>query len=139
MENRELSDIVGSAEAPYLNSLIAKYGLATNFTAGQHPSLPNYMAVTGGQPAFTVNCDDCRSDGPSIADSLEQSGRTWTAYMEGMTGTCGLVNEGLSAVRHNPFVHYRNIAENPGRCGHIVPFTQLSADLNKGTLSNFVW
>jgi len=139
MENKELGDIVGSPSAPYLNSLIARYGLATNLTANLHPSLPNYMELTGGQPAFAVNCDDCRVDAPNIADSIEASGRTWTAYMEGMTGTCGTVNEGLYVVRHNPFVHYRNIADNPARCGHIVPLTRLTTDLSAGTLSNFVW
>ena len=139
MENAEYGDVVGSPSAPYLNSLIAQYGLSTNFTAPLHPSLPNYMAVTGGQTVFTTNCDDCRSDGPSIADSIEASGRTWRAYMEGMTGTCGLVNEGLYVVKHNPFVHYRSIADNPARCANIVPFTRFAGDLNAGTLPTYVW
>lgn len=138
-ENREISDVVGAPSAPYLNSLIAQYGVATNYTSGQHPSLPNYMAVTGGQPAFTINCNDCRTDGPSIADSIEASGRTWTAYMEGMSGTCGTVDEGLYAVRHNPFVHYSSIANNPARCSRIVPFGRFASDLSAGTLSNYVW
>jgi len=28
---------------PYLNSLIAKYGLATNYNADTHPSIGNYL------------------------------------------------------------------------------------------------
>jgi regulation of enolase protein 1 (concanavalin A-like superfamily) len=139
MENHEQTDIVGNPSAPYLNSLIAHYGLTANYTANLHPSLPNYMAVTGGQPAFTINCDDCRTDNPSIADSLETSGRTWAAYMEDMTGTCGTVNEGLYLVKHNPFVHYRAISDNPARCGRIVPFARLAADLSAGALANYVW
>ena len=66
MENQELSDIVGNSAAPYLNSLIARYGLATNYTAVQHPSLPNYMALTGGDTFFSIDCDDCRVDAPNI-------------------------------------------------------------------------
>jgi hypothetical protein len=31
-ENKEYSSVVGSSAAPYINSLIAKYGLSTNFT-----------------------------------------------------------------------------------------------------------
>lgn len=48
LENHEYSSVVGSSNAPYLNSLIAKYGLATNSTAVSHPSEPNYIALFSG-------------------------------------------------------------------------------------------
>jgi len=38
MENQEYGSIVGSSAAPYLNSLIARYGEATSFYAETHPS-----------------------------------------------------------------------------------------------------
>jgi len=139
MENQELEDIIGNPNAPYLNGLASQYGVATSYTAIRHPSLPNYMALTGGQTFFDVNCETCRVDAPNIADLVEASGRTWTAYMEGMTSACGLFDEGLYVTRHNPFVHYRNIAENPSRCARVVPFTRFAADLNAGGLANFVW
>src|SRR5690349_21426993 len=64
-ENRELADIVNNPDAPYLNSLMAQYGLATGYTAIQHPSMPNYMALTGGEPVFSVDCDSCTVDAPN--------------------------------------------------------------------------
>ena len=43
MENKGYGEIVGNANAPYINSLIVKYGLATSYKAVAHPSQPNYV------------------------------------------------------------------------------------------------
>src|SRR5262245_8291619 len=139
MENKEFTEIVGNPSAPFMNALIASYGLADNNTGVTHPSLPNYMAMTGGETFFTTNCQNCVVDAPNIVDRLEASGRSWTAYMEGMTTPCGLVDEGLYVTRHNPFVHYRNIVENPARCNRIRPFTEFQGALQANSLSNYVW
>src|SRR5579859_4754643 len=48
-ENRSYERIIGSASLPYLNSLINKGALATQFYANQHGSLENYFYVTAGQ------------------------------------------------------------------------------------------
>ena len=40
-ENHGYSQVVGSSSMPYLNSLISKYGLATNYVADTHPSIDN--------------------------------------------------------------------------------------------------
>ena len=48
MENKPYRSIVGSAAAPYINALIAKYGSATQLYAETHPSQPNYIALTSG-------------------------------------------------------------------------------------------
>ncbi len=139
MENAEYSDIVGNPAAPFLNSLVQQYGVATNYTGVTHPSMPNYLALTGGNTLFTTNCDDCRADAPNIADTLEAAGRTWAGYMDGMTGSCGLVSAGTYAARHNPFVHYNDIANNPARCARVQPFTSFWNDLGSGSLADFVW
>lgn len=139
MENHEFSDIVGNPAAPFINSLVAQYGVATSYVAVGHPSLPNYMALTGGEMFFSDDCESCRVDAANIADLVEASGRTWSAYMEGMTSPCGLVDEGLYAVKHNPFVHYQNISDNAARCNQVRPFSQFMSDLASGTLANYVW
>ena len=56
MENKNFSQINGSASAPYLNQLAHNYSLATQYTACDHPSLPNYICLTGGssRPADIV-------------------------------------------------------------------------------------
>ena len=48
-ENHSYEHLVGSKYMPYLNSLIAKGGLATQFYANEHGSLENYLIVTSGQ------------------------------------------------------------------------------------------
>ncbi len=48
MENHSYDTIIGSPKAPYINSLAAKCGLATNYHNISHPSLPNYVGATSG-------------------------------------------------------------------------------------------
>ena len=48
-ENHGYSQIIGSPDMPYLNSLAAKYGLATQYFANTHPSIGNYFLLTAGQ------------------------------------------------------------------------------------------
>jgi hypothetical protein len=39
--------------------------------------------------------------------------------------------------KHNPFIHYEGIRNDPDRCKQIVPYSQLAGDL--AALPNFVW
>ena len=48
MENHSYSSIIGSSQAPYINSVATECGLATNYHNVSHPSLPNYVAATSG-------------------------------------------------------------------------------------------
>jgi len=86
MENHSASQIIGSADAPFISELAAGYGLAANYTAISHPSLPNYLALTGGSTfGLSTDCIDCFQNAPNIAvDRVAASGRAWRAYMESM-------------------------------------------------------
>src|SRR5689334_16873816 len=48
MENHELGRVIGSPDAPFINRLARRYGLATQSFGMRHPSLPNYLALTSG-------------------------------------------------------------------------------------------
>lgn len=140
MENHEYSQIVGNAQAPYVNFLIRQYGLATAYTGVTHPSLPNYMALTGGATAFSNDCETCVVDAPNIADAVEASGRSWRAYEEDMPAACWTADANLYTTHHDPFVHYQDIVSNQTRCtGGVVPMSQFGVDLDEGTLPQFVW
>ena len=134
-ENQPYPNIVGNSAAPYLNSLIQHYSLATNYHAVAHPSLPNYIALTSGSTdGLTTDCNPpsagCEVNVPNIADSIENSGRTWKEYAESMPSACYAYNSGEYATKHNPFLYYTDIINNPTRCAaHVVPFTQLTTDL----------
>ena len=48
-ENHSFTDVIGNSSMPYLNSLASKYGLAKQYFANAHPSIPNYLMLTTGQ------------------------------------------------------------------------------------------
>ena len=143
LENTEYSDIIGNPSAPYFNSLASTYGLATQYYAIMHPSLPNYMALTGGSTfGIKSDCHLCFKSVTNLTDQIEASGRTWKAYMESMPSPCyiGDSPDGLYAQKHDPFIYYNDIRLNTARCtADVVPFTQFSADLSNNALPNFAW
>lgn len=60
MENHGVDEIIGNtADAPFINSLAARYGVATNYYGVTHPSLPNYLAAISGD--FQGIWDDCKA------------------------------------------------------------------------------
>lgn len=147
MENQPATNIIGSTAAPYLNSLMAHYALATNYSGVTHPSLPNYIALTSGSTdGITTDCNPpgagCIVSVPNIADEIEASGRSWKAYAESMPSPCYAVNSLPNyATKHVPFLYYADIINNPARCNaHVVPFTELSSDLQSvATTPNFAF
>lgn len=141
MENHEYGDIIASSSAPYINSLARRYALATGMYAITHPSLPNYLALTGGS-TFGVDsdCTDCRTSATSIVDQLDAAHLSWHGYMEDLPSPCFTgVGAGDYAKKHDPFAYYTRISTSPARCANIVPLTRLSADERRGSLPRFLW
>src|SRR5438045_9647612 len=86
MENHSYGEIVGSGAAPYFNGLLSQGALASNYAAVSHPSLPNYLALSGGSTfGVSSDCTTCWVDAANVADRVESAGRPWKAYMESMT------------------------------------------------------
>ncbi len=141
MENKSYSDIIGSSDAPYLNSLIKNYTLADNYFAVSHPSLPNYIALTGGSTfTITSDCTDCFLPQKNIVDQLEQSQKTWKAYMESMPSSCFIGDSDPYAQRHNPFIYFDDIRTNQNRCRNIVPYDHLAKDFSSlASTPNYAW
>lgn len=140
LENHEAGQILGNPAMAYLNGLATRYARADNFYAIAHPSLPNYLALTGGSTfGVTSDCARCFVDAPNIADQIEAAGRSWKAYMEGMPRPCFIGDAPPYAQKHDPFIYYDAIRTNPGRRRRIVPFTDLAADLAAHTVPDFAW
>ncbi len=141
MENHEASSIIGSSSAPYMNSLAQKYGLATNYYGIRHPSLPNYLALIGGDTfGITSDCTTCFVNAPNLVDQFEGAGKSWKAYMESMPKPCYIGDSGsLYRQKHNPFIYFDNIRKNTVRCNNIVPLTQFDTDLQNQTVPDYVW
>src|SRR5439155_15910967 len=126
---------------PYINMLAARYTLAENYFAAANPSLPNYLALISGQTyALQANCTECVFDGPTLADEIEASGRTWRSYQEDFPTSCFLgVGAGGYVLRHNPFLYFAAIRDDSRRCQNVVPFPQLTVDLARGAVPDLAW
>src|SRR5947207_15846743 len=137
MENKDYERIVdNTGQAPYLNELAQQYGLATNYYAITHPSLPNYLALTGGSTfGIDSDCTDCSVGATSLVDQLERAHLSWRAYLEGLPHPCftGATSDAY-AKKHNPFAYYRRVTGIPSRCARLVPLNRLGGDERAGTL-----
>jgi phosphatidylinositol-3-phosphatase len=130
MENHSASEaFTGSFTA----SLAQRYGIAENYHAVAHPSVPNYLALTSGS-TWGIQ-DDSYHVLPQkdIGAQLTDAHVSWRAYMEGLTGRGCIDSPVPYDPGHNPFAYYG------GRCpSNVVPLTDLSADLS-GSTPQFVW
>jgi hypothetical protein len=120
MENKNYGDVIGSSSAPYENALARKCGLATNYHAITHPSLPNYIAMTSG---WTHGISDDAGpashqlSGASIFSQIAAA----KSFEESMPSNCYLSDAGLYRVHHNPEAYYTSV-RTACRNGGDVPF-----------------
>ena len=141
MENKEYTDVVGSASAPYLNgTLIPASKVFTQYYAIGHPSLPNYLSLTSASTAGCVD-DACPAGfdaSKNLFQQFDNAAISWRAYLGGMPSNCYATNIGTYLVRHNPPAYYSNLSS--GSCArNDVPLTHLATDLSAGTLPSFSW
>ncbi len=141
MENAEYNDVIGSAQAPYVNALARRYGLLRESYAIRHPSLPNYLALTSGSThGISSDCTDCKVRAQNLVDQLESARISWGAYLEDVPKPCfSGAQAGGYAKKHNPFAYYTDITTKPSRCDHLLGFGRLAADLRAGRLPTYTW
>jgi len=130
LENHELGSIVGSADAPYFNSLVKRYGLAANYTGVAHPSEPNYLALFSGSTQGVTDDGVHSISAPNLADQLESHGLTWRVDAENVPLGCsgasiaynGPDGSGVYARKHEPAISFTSIRANSRRCAQITNF-----------------
>jgi hypothetical protein len=136
-----------SSTMPYLCSLAAKYGMATNFYSNRHDSLLLYLyAVSGstwtGSP-YNCNGLSCSSEGvitgANLMSLLTSAGKTWRGYFEDMPSegyTGG--DTGHYLLHHNPFPWFADVVSgsNPQKA-NMYPFTDFSPHINAGNFADF--
>ena len=130
MENHSAVEALSGA---FTSSLAARYGVAENYHAVSHPSVPNYLALTSGS-TWGARDDSYRVlPKNDIGTQLTQAGIGWRAYMEGL-GTAGCLDSPVPYdPGHNPFAFYG------GQCpSNVVPLTALAGDL-AGSTPRFTW
>ncbi len=167
LENKSLSQIYGPA--PYMTSLSDTYSLAQHYTAIDHPSLPNYLAMFSGlagdcnNGGYTIggcmtggasSTSDCSPSSTctmgnktNLVDSLEGAGKTWSAYAEDLSTPCSGASgtyPSFTGSRHFPFYYFTDITWSASRCGRIHHATagtdiEMINELNGANPANFVW
>jgi acid phosphatase len=116
LENKTYQQIVGSSNAPYIQSLIAAGTLYTNYQAAPG-SLPDYLRMTSGLASGVSGSDN-------IFHQLQGAGIGWGEYMESAPKAC-YTGSGTPPYdkTHNPAVHYNDITSNKTACANVVPYT----------------
>lgn len=120
---------------------LATYGrLYSHFRATAHPSQPNYLAMISGSDYGLLTDEVVRTDATSIVDRLEAKNLTWKAYQENYPGNCWTgKGDGIYERKHNPFMSFDNIRNNPERCAKIVNSEQLQKDIENKSVPNYVF
>ena len=140
MENESYGSIVGSRSAPYVTQLARECGLATDYHAVAHPSLPNYIAATSGD-TWGISDDSAPSAHPvaraSIFSRVSAAGMSWRSYVESMPSNCDLASAGAYAVKHNPAAYYTGIRRECEAWD--VPFAAFAQDLSHDRLPSFAF
>jgi acid phosphatase len=138
-ENRSYEHIVGSASMPYLNSLINKGGLATQFYSNQHGSLENYFWVTAGQKITDNNSTTAVFNVDNIERHLLTNGMHFKSYAQSLpyAGYTGLYYNAYMK-RHAPLPYFTDMANSSLIKNH-VSTSELAKDIANGTLPNFAF
>lgn len=137
-ENHSYSDVVGSSSMPYLNSLISQYGLATQYFADTHPSLPNYFVLTTGLTESNSDNFAGSVTDDNVVRELVKAGKSWKAYLESLPSAGYLgPDSGAYWRQHNPFADLSDVQQSSTQAANIVPFTQFATDLASNALPQY--
>ncbi len=145
MENKSYSSVIGSASAPYENSIANQCATLSHWTdAGSgYNSEPNYVALTSGINSSSVlqpfTCDCAPSASISVtSDNLfrqvRAAGGTERSYQEGMSANCS--NSGTSyASKHNPAEYFWGAADRTACQADDIPMGSASSGAFVNALS----
>jgi acid phosphatase len=144
LENENYGSVNGAAaQAPYINSLAAKCGVATAyddtcFNNDNLVSQPHYMALTSGSNCDTGNdqtgtsCittdETDTSQGTLSTVSIFQQVTSWKAYDESMPSACDTSTPatGEYAAKHNPAVFYTNLTSGSSCTDNDLPIAAMT-------------
>jgi hypothetical protein len=143
MENKGVDDIVGSPNAPYINSLINTEDYDDNYYALGHPSDPNYFRIMGGSD-FGIDYNPAGDviDAPSLMQEMDQAAISWAGYAQGMPYPGDITSSGDYAVDQLPFAQFSYVYDNTPAYlqQHLLPLTDLSTNLeDPNTFPEFTW
>jgi hypothetical protein len=143
MENKGVGNIVGSPNAPYINSLINTEDYDSNYYALGHPSDPNYFRIMGGSD-FGIDYNPTGNviNAPSLMQEMDQAGISWAGYGQGMPAPGTIESSGDYAVDQMPFAQFSYVYDNTPAYlqEHLLPQSYLANALqDPSTFPEFAW
>ena len=114
---------------PRFAALARRYAYASNYYGASHPSLPNYLALSGGSTfATTSDCTTCYVSAPNLFSQLAAAHVSYGAFLEGVPSSCFLDPYGGNdyASKHNPWRYYDNVRSSASMCAHLHPYGDLA-------------
>ncbi len=127
-ENHGYGDIIGNANAPYINELASQNASFTNSHGVEHPSQPNYLDLFSGSNQG-VTGDYAIPSTPfstaNLASTLAARGRSFTGYSESLPAPGSLAYNSTDNTyqrKHNPWSDWQSAT--PGA-------NQLAASVNQ--------
>jgi acid phosphatase len=127
-ENHGYSQIIGSSQAPYINTLATQGALFTKSYALTHPSQPNYLALFSGATQGIID-DSCPHtfSVQSLESELITAGKSFRGYSEGLPSVGSTVcTSGLYVRKHAPWTDFSKDLSSDNR-----PFTSFPTDFTK--------
>ena len=91
-ENHSYSEIIGSSQAPYINTLASVGAVFTHSYGVGHPSEPNYLALFSGS-THGVTGDNCplTFSSASLESQLHAASKTFKGYSEELPSVGSMV------------------------------------------------
>lgn len=120
-ENHAYSQIIGSSQAPYINTLASEGALFTQSYAVAHPSEPNYLALfSGSTQGLTSDTCPLTFHSRSLETELRAAGRTFAGYSEELQAIGSMVCASEEYARkHVPWTDFSG-----GKPADNLPFNQ---------------
>jgi hypothetical protein len=111
-ENHSYNEVIGSPNAPYINSLAQQGASFTNSHGVEHPSLPNYLDLFSGSNQGVTSDTNPTSpfSTPNLGASLLGAGLSFGSYSEDLPAvgsTVAFANGQNYARKHNPAVDWQ--------------------------------
>ncbi|MGW6685068.1 alkaline phosphatase family protein [Streptomyces sp. NPDC054961] len=118
-ENKQYGEVIGSANAPYINQLAGGGASLTGMKALTHPSQPNYFNLFSGATQG-ITGDGCYTPQSMTAANLGQellaTGKTFATYNEDLPAEGSTAcTSGQYAQKHNPWFAFKNVPLNTGK------------------------
>lgn len=138
-ENKAFSEVIGNDAMPFLNDLGQRYAIAANYFATGPESLPNYFMLTVGKSIGNNEFSGTVTD-DNVVRRLIAAGKTWKVYAQSLP-QAGYIGGDVPPYlkRHNPFVYFSDVVNDPAQQANVVPFSQFAADLAANTLPDYVF